>query len=379
MGLAAMPHAYDPNKHDPRYRKFKCGLTYQDVVQMFWSNSENPDDWQQISRGKVLRTLANLKAELFEQATAATSDDSEEAEIQALLAEELEALDSAGSAADDGGHAKSRKSCIGKANPGKRKGTGKGRGPVGESRKRPKVMSAPANWSPPAASAKLREKMAELTGDTAFLAFSCGKDAIAAWLAIRPHFKRIIPVHYELVPGMSFVQKSLAYYEDFFGCEILRRIHPSFVRWLRNLVFQSPDRWVAIEDAELPSESQYSHDTIWQEVRETMNLPGAFVASGVRACDSPYRRLAVQKHGAVNWARKSWWPIYDWNLPAVDEALSRAGVKLPVDYRLWGRSFDGIDHRFLEPMRRCLPADYRKVLEWFPLADLELFRRTLQP
>jgi hypothetical protein len=238
-------------------------------------------------------------------------------------------------------------------------------------------MQKPSNWTKPLNSSELRKRIAQLTGDTALLAFSAGKDAIAAWLAIKPHFKRIIPVHYELVPGLDFIQHSLAYYEDFFGCKIIRRMHPSFVRWMRNLVFQPPDRWAPILDGNLPSELQYSHETILASVRKELGLGESFVATGVRACDSPYRRMSVDKHGAVNWQRLSWWPVYDWTVADVDRALGDAGVKLPVDYHLWGRSFDGIDYRFLEPMSRLLPDDYARVLDWFPLADLEMFRRRL--
>jgi hypothetical protein len=241
------------------------------------------------------------------------------------------------------------------------------------------TMQKPTDWKRETSSAELRERMVGLTGGTTLLAFSCGKDAIAAWLAIRPMFKRIIPVHYELVPGLDFVQRSLAYYEDFFGCKIIRRMHPSFVRMLRNCVFQPPERWRAIEEACLPGDKAYSHEAILDDVKAELGLDtNTFVATGVRAADSPYRRMASDKHGAVNWKRLSWWPVYDWKLANVDESLQTAGVKLPVDYLLWGRSFDGVDHRFLAPMRERLPEDYARVLEWFPLADLELFRRTLR-
>lgn len=237
-------------------------------------------------------------------------------------------------------------------------------------------MQAPLNWHHPSTSAELRPMMAKLTGDTALLAFSTGKDALAAWLAIRPHFKRIVPVHYELIPGLDFIQRSLAYYEEFFDCKIIRRIHPSFVRWLKNCTFQSPEHWSIIEDADLP---EYTHETIMDSVALELGLKDAFTAVGVRACDSPYRRMAVKKHGAVRWDRLAWWPVYDWNIADVDAALAESGVKLPIDYRLWGRTFDGIDHRFLAPMKQYLPGDYVKVLEWFPLADLELYRRELRP
>lgn len=49
--------------------------------------------------------------------------------------------------------------------------------------------------------------------------------------------------------------------------------------------------------------------------------------------------------------------------------------QLPVDYKLFGRTFDGIDYRFLKPIKENFPRDYEKIITWFPLAELELFRR----
>ena len=71
--------------------------------------------------------------------------------------------------------------------------------------------------------------------DTAILAFSTGKDSIAAWLQMRKYFKRIIPYYCYTVPGLTFVEESLKYYEDFFGTHICRLPHRSLARMLRNL------------------------------------------------------------------------------------------------------------------------------------------------
>ena len=49
------------------------------------------------------------------------------------------------------------------------------------------------------------------------LAFSCGKDAVAAWLAIRDRFDEVIPYYLYLVPHLEFVDESIDYYERFFG------------------------------------------------------------------------------------------------------------------------------------------------------------------
>ena len=78
--------------------------------------------------------------------------------------------------------------------------------------------------------------------DTAILAFSTGKDSIAAWLQMRRYFKRIVPYYCYSVPNLGFVERSLAYYEDFFGTHIYRLPHRSLYRCLRGLVFQPPEQ-----------------------------------------------------------------------------------------------------------------------------------------
>jgi hypothetical protein len=55
-------------------------------------------------------------------------------------------------------------------------------------------------------------------------------------------------------------------------------------------------------------------------------------------------------------------------------SLQEAGVCLPVDYEMFGRSFDGLDYRFLKPIRHRFPKDYAKIVEMFPLVEIESFR-----
>jgi hypothetical protein len=41
---------------------------------------------------------------------------------------------------------------------------------------------------------------------------------------------------------------------------------------------------------------------------------------------------------------------------------------------MFGRSFDGIDLRFVVPLKERRPADYRRVLEWFPLVEAAVWK-----
>ena len=136
--------------------------------------------------------------------------------------------------------------------------------------------------------------------DTAILAFSTGKDSIAAWLQLRKYFKYVIPYYCYTVPGLEFVENSLAYYEDFFGTHIYRLPHRSMYRLLRNLVFQPPEHVTKIEHWTCRARNTMTR----QSVRSSANassLPGSvYTATGVRMADSPMRRIAMKTHGAIN-------------------------------------------------------------------------------
>ena len=78
--------------------------------------------------------------------------------------------------------------------------------------------------------------------------------------------------------------------------------------------------------------------------------------------------------GAINWKEKKFYSNWDWTKEALIAEMRKAGVKLPVDYWIFGRSFDGLDYRFIAPVKRHFPEDYGKLLEYYPLMDSELMR-----
>lgn len=208
--------------------------------------------------------------------------------------------------------------------------------------------------------------------DTILLAFSCGKDSIATWLACRDSF-RIVPYYMYLVPDLEFVEESVCYYERFFGCRIMRVPHPSLYRWVNEMVFQPPERCAVIE-RHAPEDFDYLN--MQDTIRDALGLSDrCYTASGVRAVDSPLRMTALKKWGAISHVKKQFFPVWDWRKDRLIATIAGAGCKLPLDYELFGRSFDGLDYRFLKPIKDHLPRDYARILEWFPLAEAELKRR----
>ena len=200
-----------------------------------------------------------------------------------------------------------------------------------------------------------------VTPDT-LLAFSCGKDSIASWLAIRDQFDTVVPFYMYLIPGnLSFIEESLQYYEDFFDTKIVRMPHDSLYRMLNGMTFQPPERLRFMQRLDLQEPNR--EDTAYAVAYDNdLDPDEVFTAIGVRQNDSIQRRLAIQKHGAINT-----------NQRLIDE-IKKAGVKLPVDYNLFGRSFDGLDLRFIYQIKKHYPLDYQKILEWFPMVEVEIYR-----
>lgn len=217
--------------------------------------------------------------------------------------------------------------------------------------------------------AEYREKH----GDKTMLAFSRGKDAIATALAIRDKIE-IIPIHYEIVPGLAFIDEGLAYYEKhLFGRRIIRMPHPNVRKNIANeFLHQTLSNAEVITSARL---DLFTHEMLADHVIEQEGLkPGTYTAIGVRAADSPMRRTALNKYGPMRSKTRNWYPVWDWNKERLMAEISRAGISLPVDYLLWGRSFDGLDVRFMLPMKQHMPRDYEQVKLWFPLLGADLLR-----
>ncbi|WP_440899748.1 hypothetical protein [Actinosynnema sp.] len=220
--------------------------------------------------------------------------------------------------------------------------------------------------SSPELLAELREE-----GNPVLLGFSRGKDSLAAWLSLRDAGVEVVPYFLYHVPGMSFVDESLADFENFFGVRIHRYPHPALFRWLNTFTFQAPQRLAVIDAVDLP---EPSYEEMADMIRADLGLPNAWNCDGVRASDSPNRRMAMTTYGPKREATRKLSIVWDWRVAHVREVIAHHGATLPVDYEWFGRSWDGLDLRFVAPLAEHRPEDYALILEWFPMAALEVFR-----
>jgi hypothetical protein len=221
-------------------------------------------------------------------------------------------------------------------------------------------------------SAACRAHVRELSGGTCILSFSRGKDSLAAWLVLRAEGWTVKPFTLNWIPGgLRIENEATAYYEREMGTPILRLTHPFFYQMLDDCVYQPPERWAALDEIGVPYLDMTDIDRIARA-----ELGDHWIAMGTRAVDSHRRRTAIERHGPANHKRRLAQVIYDMRIEALSELIRASGAKLPPDYRLFGRSFDGLYWRYLAPLREHYPDDWERVLEWFPLAWTQFERES---
>jgi hypothetical protein len=202
------------------------------------------------------------------------------------------------------------------------------------------------------------------------LAFSCGKDSVGAWIQTRRYFRDVVPFFCWLVPGLIFEENYIDYAEKHFGSSVRRYPHPSVGRLLANQVFSAPENRGEFDHIE-----PYTYQQLYAHIRDELALDGCLTAVGVRSADSIFRRSAIMKTGGVNRIKGEFYPCHDWNADRLESEIRNEGIKLPVDYVIWGRSFDGVDQRFMGPMRERLPEDFERVRRMYPLCVADIKRQ----
>lgn len=223
-------------------------------------------------------------------------------------------------------------------------------------------------------SAEIRQLLID-SGEDVLLAFSGGKDSLAAWLALLDSGmppERIIPYHMYGVPDLKFVNDSMDYFEQKFQTRIIHYPNPMLYHRLNNGTFQTQERMEIIEAAQLPN---FDFPDVIAAIHKDLGFTEEkWKCDGVRATDSIVRRIAIKDHGPMKHHSRKVSPVWDWRISDVRNAMAFHDVKWPIDYEWFGRSFDGLDYRFLKPIKDNAPEDYEKLLDWHPLLELELIR-----
>lgn len=208
-------------------------------------------------------------------------------------------------------------------------------------------------------------------GDTVLLSFS-GKDSLVMWHYLLAHGFKVMPYYLDWIPDLSWVNESISYYEGYFGQHIIRLPHPHFWDYLNSFFYQPPERVAAIRSLDFPN---YDFADVDNMIAAWKGLGEPFCAIGMRRNESLARRRMIEQMGSIgDGKRRFFYPVWDWSISDVVEYIKKMNVKLPADYWHWGNTNTTFIYRYMERIKTLYPEDWKKVLQWFPLIELEFFR-----
>ena len=221
----------------------------------------------------------------------------------------------------------------------------------------------------------LCKEIAKKSHGICFLGFSRGKDSLAAWQQCRRYFDQVIPFHCAAIPGMRFAEETLRYYEDEFDQHILRMMDASLSSDLLQGIYQ------------LREDAPYINSLGWHRfdklellefLRTTFNLPRAWCAFGINACDSQDRRIQCVQFKGRHASNRSFYPTWDWPHKEIVRVAEEAGLKLSSEYRYTSRTIEGTPsatHTLI--LKEHYPEDFRRLKAFYPLCEAKVFRERL--
>ena len=204
------------------------------------------------------------------------------------------------------------------------------------------------------------------------IGFSTGKDSLACAVLCRNLNIEYIPFYFYLCPDLEFVEKSVQMYESLLDVKIVKMPHPVLYDFLRHQDFQPPKMIQYLHDQRLPKLK--FEDLIYCHLASTGDHRHYYDIVGMRASESFNRRKFFQKRGGIDEKDKKIYPIFNWNKSEVLQFLTDNCIPLTDDYAIWNRSYDGMKYQFLFGVKKHYPNDWKTLLEYFPLLELELFR-----
>lgn len=198
--------------------------------------------------------------------------------------------------------------------------------------------------------------------DTVLVGFSGGKDSIVTLDLCMRYFDKVIPFFLYIAPNLEFQERTLRWYEEKYGIEIIRMPHFEVSNFMRYGSFRDPDENVSI--VSITDEYNYLR----------LKTGATWVAAGERINDSIVRRAMIKNSGTIDRKRGRFYPIANWTKGEVLQYIKHHKLKLPADSRGLGFSFKSLDGKELAFVKERYPKDYERILNLYPYAGAAVER-----
>ena len=205
------------------------------------------------------------------------------------------------------------------------------------------------------------------------LGFSTGKDSVFGMHILQANGIEVIPFYHYIIPDIKFIETNIQMYEDFFQTKIIRLPHPMLNDYIKYTYFQPLHK--AANMSRYGTKHMGFQDIEQWYFKEAGLAPVEYDSNCMKMADSLNRRLMLRNRPDIDEARK----IVYIGKYIIDSEIwayfKENNVPVTKDYEIFGRSADDLlNYQYLSGIKKHYPEDYATILEYFPLAEVELLR-----
>lgn len=197
--------------------------------------------------------------------------------------------------------------------------------------------------------------MSKIT-DSVLVGFSGGKESIVVLDICFRYFKKVQPYFQYAVPGLSWNEKLLRWYENKYDCEIIRIPIETCGEIFHYGVYTR-------EDPDFPVVSETD---IIKYLRLRTGI--YWCATGERINDSLMRRARIKKSSTIDIKSGRMFPVAMWKTQECYDYIKYKKLYLSQDQKILKHSLRLFSSKDLPYIKEKHPDDYKKILHLYPFA-----------
>jgi hypothetical protein len=219
------------------------------------------------------------------------------------------------------------------------------------------------------------EKKIRLIKDkTNVLHFSTGADSAACFFKLRENGIDPILVYHYFIKDLPMVRNYLDYFQKKFNVRVFQFPSTLWMEHIGRALFQLPikarDKFA--NDIGMYGLDRFTKDDFDFCIRDALGGDVVFHL-GLRYTDGLRRFQHLQKHGVM--FNDKFYPIASFQIKDVQNILEKNGCLLPIEYGLWGISFESPRAWNVNLIKESCPETFKKIKHVFPMIELQGVRK----
>lgn len=220
--------------------------------------------------------------------------------------------------------------------------------------------------------ADYQNKVKLLKDKTNILHFSTGADSVASFLRLREAGIEPILIYKYFIPNLKMVDNYIDYFQNKFNVRVYQLPHPLFTEMFGNIQYQKPTNYFIKLWCTYGNMVAYTKEYFDDILNKIFSNKDFIYHFGLRYTDGIRRLEHLKKNGVM--FRNKFYPIASFKIGDIQAILKKHNCKLPIEYSLWGISFESPRAWSLPLIKENCPITYKQILDYFPVIEYSLYR-----